>query len=131
MAPFVEVYKNDMKGNRAMLNFIAENCWTEENRNPYAKWPRLSPDTGNGAYGNNNNFVASSYWLRNLDYLRLKSVELGYTFPDFKGISVRLYMSGSNLLTFSSFKMWDPEMGGNGLAYPLQRVYNMGLLVNF
>lgn len=137
MAPFVEVtvngYKKDQyfKGNRAMLNFIAENCWTEENRNPYAKWPRLSPDTGNGAYGNNNNFQASSYWLRNLDYLRLKSVELGYTFPDFKGISVRLYMSGSNLLTFSNFKMWDPEMGGNGLAYPLQRVYNMGLLVNF
>lgn len=131
MAPFVEVYSNNMKGNRAMLNFIADNCWTEENRNPYAKWPRLSADSGNGAYGNNNNFVTSSYWLRNVDYLRLKSVELGYTFPDFKGISVRLYMSGTNLLTFSNFKLWDPEMGGNGLAYPLQRVYNMGLLVNF
>lgn len=131
MAPFVEVYKDDMKGNRAMLNFIAENCWTEDNRNPYAKWPRLSPDTGDGAYGNNNNFVRSNYWMRNLDYLRLKSVELGYTFPDFKGINLRLYMSGTNLFTFSNFKLWDPEMGGNGLAYPLQRVYNIGLLINF
>ena len=40
-------------------------------------------------------------------------------------------MSGTNLLTFSPFKLWDPEMGGNGLGYPIQRVYNIGLSVNF
>lgn len=131
MTPFVEVTSGGMKGNRAMLDFIADNCWTEENRNPYAKWPRLSSDTGNDAYGNNNNNVRSNYWMRNLSYIRLKSVEMGYTFPKFKGVSVRLYLSGLNLFTLSDFDMWDPEMGGNGLAYPLQRVYNVGLLVNF
>ena len=44
---------------------------------------------------------------------------------------VRIYLNGTNLLTFSKFKLWDPEMGGNGLGYPIQRVYNIGLSVNF
>ena len=43
----------------------------------------------------------------------------------------RIYLSGSNLLTFSKFKLWDPEMQGNGLGYPIQRVYNLGVHVTF
>lgn len=133
MAPFVEVIPegSTLKGNRAMMNWIADAAWTESSPNPYAKWPRLSPDSGNGAAGNNNNFVQSNYWLRTLSFLRLKSIEMGYTIPKFKGISPRIYFSASNLFTLSSFKLWDPEMGGNGLAYPLQRVFNIGLLLNF
>lgn len=131
MAPFVEVSSGGKKGNRAMLSYIAESVWTETNRNVYASWPRLSPDKGSAALGNNNNFVRSNYWLRSISYLRLKSVEFGYSLPELKGINARVYASGTNLLTFSSFKLWDPEMGGNGLAYPLQRVFNVGLQLNF
>lgn len=131
MAPFVEVSSGGMKGNRAMLNFIAEDVWTETNRNLYAKWPRLSPDVGSTAYGNNNNFVNSNYWMRTPYYIRLKSLELGYTIPSVRGVSSRVYASGINLFTISDFKLWDPEMSGNGLAYPLQRVINLGIQVNF
>ena len=131
MAPFVEVTSGGRKGNRAMLNFIAESVWTETNRDLYAKWPRLSPDRGAASFGNNNNFVNSSYWMRSASFIRLKSVEIGYTVPKLKGITPRVYASGSNLLTISNFKLWDPEMGGNGLAYPLQRVFNLGVQLNF
>ena len=131
MAPFVEVTSGGKKGNRAMLSFIAESVWTETDRDIYAKWPRLSPDVGSAAIGNNNNFVRSNYWMRSIGYLRLKSVEVGYTIPEIKGINPRVYISGTNLLTLSNFKLWDPEMGGNGLSYPLQRVFNLGLQVNF
>ena len=131
MAPFVEVYSGGKKGNRAMMNFIAESVWTETNRDIYAKWPRLSPDTGSSAVGNNNNFVRSNFWLRSVGYIRLKSLEMGYTMPEIGGLSPRFYASGTNLLTLSNFKLWDPEMGGNGLSYPLQRVFNVGIQLNF
>lgn len=69
-------------------------------------------------------------------YLRLKSVELGYSVPTAftkkAGLqSFRLYFSALNLFTISKFKMWDPEMAGNGLGYPIQQVYNIGINVNF
>ncbi len=131
MAPFVEVTSGGQKGNRAMLNFIAESVWTETDRDVYAKWPRLSPDKGSTAYGNENNFVNSNYWMRTPYFLRLKSLEVGYTIPQFKGVIPRVYLSGTNLFTISNFKLWDPEMGGNGLSYPIQRVFNLGIQVNF
>lgn len=146
LAPFMEVYEGEIvngrwdpangsrtgaKGNRAMLNFISESVWTETNRDLYAAWPRLSPDGVGAAAGNNNNFVNSNYWMRTAGYIRLKSVEMGYKFNDIRGISPRVYASGTNLLTLSDFKLWDPEMRGNGLAYPLQRVFNIGLQINF
>ncbi|MFV0441763.1 MAG: SusC/RagA family TonB-linked outer membrane protein [Lachnospirales bacterium] len=143
MAPFVEVYYNygdDVykKGNRAMLNFIAENVWTETNRDPYAAWPRLSPDRlvdkdgkAVAAIGNNNNFVQSSFWLRTASYLRLKSVEVGYKIKAINKVGVRVYASGTNLLTFSKFDLWDPEMRGNGLKYPIQQVFNLGVQFDF
>ena len=70
-------------------------------------------------------------------YLRLKSVEVGYTLPDritnyLKLDLCRFYMSGTNwLLLFNKFKLWDVEMGGNGLGYPLQRIFNLGININF
>ena len=45
--------------------------------------------------------------------------------------NLRFYLSGNNLLKFSSFKLWDVEMGGNGLGYPLQRVFNIGFNLSF
>lgn len=131
MAPFVNVTSGGNRGNRAMLNFIKESLWTESNPDEYALWPRLSPDAGATAMGNSNNFVNSNYWMRSAAFIRLKSIEMGYKIKDFRGISPRIYASGTNLLTLSDFKLWDPEMRGNGLSYPLQRVFNLGLQVNF
>ena len=77
-----------------------------------------------------------SWWMQNGSFLRLKSLEIGYSLPENLirkwGLNtVRIYFNGSNLLTWSKFKLWDPEMGPNGLGYPIQRVYNIGLNVNF
>ena len=74
--------------------------------------------------------------MRDGSFLRLKSLEFGYTLPkEFVGRAnvknLRLYFSGTNLLTFSKFKLWDPEMAGNGLGYPIQKVLNVGLQISF
>lgn len=111
---------------KAVLQAIADSHWTEENQNVYALWPRLSTTALS------NNTQTSTYWLRNGAFLRLKQVELGYTLNrkftrKIKVESFRLYVSGTNLFKVSSFNLWDPEMGGNGLAYPLQKVFNFGL----
>lgn len=113
-----------------MMQAWADDYWSESNRNSYAQWPRLAPETVD------NNIQRSTWWMRDGAYLRLKSVEIGYTLPKswtkkahIEG--VRIYFSGLNLLTFSNFKIWDTEMGSNGLNYPIQKVYNVGLNVNF
>ncbi|MFU1855544.1 TonB-dependent receptor [Sphingobacterium sp. NGMCC 1.201703] len=113
-----------------LLQAIADDHWSEENGNIYAFWPRLSPNL------NRNNLESSSWWMRNGSFLRLKTVELGYNLSskmlDKMGVGpIRLYLNASNLFVKSSFNLWDPEMGGNGLRYPLQKVYNFGLNVQF
>lgn len=106
---------------RGVMKFIVDNYWSESNPDPNAEYPRLTRDT------NNNNQAGSSFWLRNGSFLKLKNAEVGYTFKMF-----RAYLSGSNLLTFSPFKYWDPEMGGgNGMKYPTQRVFNVGIQFTF
>ena len=106
--------------NRNVLKFIDDDHWSPENMNPYAAYPRLTKDDMP------NNTQASSYWLRDASFLKLKNVELGYSFKH-----VRVYLSAINVCTFSKFKLWDPEMGGgNGLAYPTQRTFNLGLQMN-
>ena len=117
-------------GERNALKIITDNYWNEDNPDPYAFWPRLS------TYGINNNEQPSTWWLRDGDFLRLKSVELGYTIPGrigsfFDNVNARVYLTGLNLLNFSKFDLWDPEMAGNGLGYPPQRVYNLGIQLKF
>ncbi|MGV8091109.1 MAG: SusC/RagA family TonB-linked outer membrane protein [Mangrovibacterium sp.] len=117
-------------GQRALLNYIAEDHWSENNRDLYAFWPRLSE------YAIANNNQVSTHWLRNGAFLRLKTAEVGYTLPQritmkAKMSLARIYISGSNLLLWSKFKMWDPEMADGGLGYPLQRVLNLGININF
>ena len=77
----------------------------------------------------------STWWLKKGDFLRLKNIEFGYTLPKtiFSGNSVntRMYITGLNLLSFSDFNLWDIEMAGNGLGYPPQRVFNVGLQISF
>lgn len=114
----------------ALLDVYAQNHWSEENRNSQALWPRLSTNTIA------NNMKRSSWFMQNGGFLRLKSLELGYRLPQalLRKIHVadfRIYLSGTNLLTFSKFKLWDPEMGGEGLGYPVQQVYNIGFQLSF
>ncbi|WP_083252158.1 SusC/RagA family TonB-linked outer membrane protein [Pedobacter steynii] len=113
-----------------LLNVIKESYWSEENRDIYAFWPRLSQN-----FVSNNN-KTSTWWMRNGSFLRLKTVELGYSLKDKAAkklglSSLRMYVNSSNLASISSFKLWDPEMGGKGLGYPIQVVYNVGLNVEF
>jgi TonB-linked SusC/RagA family outer membrane protein len=118
-------------GHRGALKIIADDHWNPNNPVSHAFWPRLS-----ATVNENNSQQNSTWWLRNGRFLRLKTLEVGYTFPNkwFQPIPfsmVRVYFTGQNLFNLSDFKLWDPEMGGNGLAYPLQRVYNVGLNVTF
>lgn len=118
-------------GRRGALKIIAEDHWNPNNPVADAFWPRLS-----ATINANNSEQFSTWWLRNGRFLRLKTLEVGYTLPTAwtKKISfsmIRLYFTGQNLFNISGFKLWDPEMTGNGLAYPLQRVYNVGLNVTF
>ncbi|MBS4766874.1 TonB-dependent receptor [Alistipes sp. kh20] len=104
-----------------LMQWIADEHWSEDDPNPKALYPRLSP------LWNNNNTKASTLYVRNGKMLRLKTAEIGYTYK-----TMRVYVSGTNLLTFAPFKYWDPEKGsGNGLGYPLQRTYNLGFQFNF
>ena len=104
-----------------LMQWIADEHWSEDAPNPKALYPRLSP------LWNNNNTKASTLYVRNGKMLRLKTAEIGYTYK-----KMRVYVSGTNLLTFAPFKYWDPEKGsGNGLGYPLQRTYNLGFQFNF
>lgn len=126
ITPFIQPDKVPGKGNNALLQFIADSHWSEENQNVYALWPRLS------ARRIENNLQSSTWWLRDGAFLRLKSAEIGYTLPKALANKIRLqnfrvYLSGTNLFNLSSFDLWDSEMGGDGLGYPVQRVFNVGL----
>ena len=123
IAPFVE--------QRNAMQYIADDHWNPNNPVAKAFWPRLS-----ASYNDNNNVSNSTWWIRNGRFLRMKNAELGYTLPKnffpSTGIeSLRLYLAGQNLFNLSDFKLWDPEMGGEGFNYPLQKVYSVGLTVSF
>ncbi|MCF3110385.1 TonB-dependent receptor [Niabella sp. CC-SYL272] len=121
VAPFGNEYAPN-----AVLQAWADDYWSESNKNMYAIWPRLSVTPMA------NNTVQSTYWMRDGSFLRLKQLELGYTvnkqfIQRYKFKSFRIYLSATNLFKISAFKLWDPEMGGNALNYPLQRVFNIGI----
>ena len=118
-------------GSSSLTQWVADNCWTEDNQN--AILPRIS------FTHSTHNTRDSRAWVINSKYARLKNVELGYTFMKPKWIplfnSVRVYATGQNLLTFANFKGNDPEAPGSGLdlgiRYPMTRVINFGVKVNF
>ncbi len=115
--------------NNAILTCFANDYWSVNNPNPYALWPRLAH------YTITNNTKTSTWFMEDGSFLRLKSVEFGYTLPkrlmnELYLRDLRFYVSGTNLLCFSKFKLWDPEMAGDGLGYPIQRVFNVGLTIS-
>ncbi|SFE43111.1 TonB-linked outer membrane protein, SusC/RagA family [Chitinophaga sp. CF118] len=133
VSPFViPPYGSNINGQSQLMKAWADDHWSEENQNLYAQYPRL----GTSATLIDNNLQTSTWWMRDGSFIRLKSLEFGYTLPKslLKRASVsncRIYFSGLNLFTWSRFKLWDPELGGNGFAYPVQKVFNAGLNVNF
>lgn len=115
-------------GNRWVAKEISGDPATE---NPNAIYPRLSYG------GNNNNYRSSTHWLRNGRYLRLKTLEVGYSLPKklinrLKMNTVRVYFLGNNLAVWDPLKLWDPELASwNGMAYPLPKNFTVGLTINF
>ncbi len=72
--------------------------------------------------------------MRDASFLRLKNVELGYNMPGWEKIKMqmlRIYISAENVFVCSPFKLWDPEMGRNGIAYPPNRRINIGMKIDF
>lgn len=124
------VATSPFQGQTQLLKAYADDHWSEDNQNVYALWPRLSNDI------NRNNTQGSTWFMRDGAFLRLKQVEMGYNLPQrtmnkWKMTNVRFYLTATNLFSFSRFKLWDIEMGGNGLGYPVQRVVNIGIQTSF
>lgn len=123
------------QGGRGLLRHLYEGCWTPDNQEG-AIYPRPAEATESWNFGSGNN-ASSTLWLQNASYLRLKSLNLGYTFRGGwlrnVGISaVTCTLSGYNLLTFSPMKLADPESNTTTYgAYPLSRIYSFGLNINF
>lgn len=117
-------------GSATKLQF--KDHWTPANQN--ARYPRLTSEVTV-----NNHRQSSSWWVRDATYLRLKSIEIGYSLPrkalDFLHISqLRVYVSGQNLWTWTPFikELVDPEAGSaNGKYYMQQAVYSFGLNITF
>ncbi len=115
----------------ALTQWVADNSWTEDNTD--ALLPRIS--FTNRIHNNRN----SQAWMINSRYIRLKNLEVGYTFNKSNNLPffnyIRVYLSGQNLLTFSEFDGNDPEAPGQGLdygvRYPMTRVFNIGAQFNF
>jgi TonB-linked SusC/RagA family outer membrane protein len=116
-------------GTRGLLQTFADNAWTPETANT-ATLPRLS------VLGNNNNSAPSDFWIRDASYIRLKTLETGYNFKGRflkkMGISTfRLYFNANNLITITKLKIIDPEARTVRPQYPLTKLYNMGVKLNF
>ncbi len=116
----------------AIGNFLVDfykNRWRVDA--PSSEHPRIA-DRSDQYYSSGN-----TYWLRSTDYVRLKNLELGYTFPnrwmEQAGISnLRIYVSGFNLLTWDETGVFDPEsINQTGQYYPQARLLNTGIAVTF
>lgn len=118
-------------GKRGLLTYFYDDCWTPENQKN-ALYPR--PSEISESWNSEN----STLWLMDSSYIRLKNVTLGYTLSDMNwmkklGISSMMFtFSGYNLLTFSKLKVIDPEGQTTRTGdYPLVKLYNFGLNINF
>lgn len=123
-----------------ILTYVADskNRWisreysgTPDTERADAIFPRLT-------YGDNaNNNQASTHWMRSSRYLRLKTLEIGYTLPGTLTRKcfierARFFFLGNNLAVFSPFKWWDAEAGkGDGMGYPINKTYTVGVQLSF
>lgn len=120
-SPFYKAFQN-----RGKVSEVALNRWTPETA-ATATYPRLS------ATDDPNNYKTSTFWRENGDFLKLRNVELGYTFKNFLKATnlkadLRLYVNGTNLFSLDHIKYSDPEILS---GYPAVRTYSFGLKLNF
>ena len=133
--PSVHAFSQKEIGN--ILPDLVEGRWIdssisgkESTMNTNATYPRLSYG------GNSNNYRNSTFWLQNGSYLRLKTLEVGYNLPQrwvnkIYSKNIRVFFIGQNLITFSDFKLWDPEMGSTtGTHYPLAKTFSFGFNIS-
>jgi TonB-linked SusC/RagA family outer membrane protein len=117
--------------NGQILADAADKRWSLDNQNPNAEYPRFSL-----AY-NENNRQASTFYQKDMSFIRIKNAEMGYTLPKAfvskaKITNVRIYAQAVNLLTFSKFKLWDPELDASyGNIYPQMKTISFGASLNF
>lgn len=123
----------------ALMSMVADR-WTEGNPNPNAFYPRLNTNQDP-----NSNYLNSTWWLKPSDFIRLKSAEIGYTIRQntqrrFGVKNLRVFINGTNLVTISRWKYWDPELNDTGTSstnysrgesYPNIRAYNLGARITF
>jgi hypothetical protein len=115
---------------RSLLQYMADGRWTPETAD-VATYPRMT------LVGQNNNTKDSDFWLRDASYIRLKNLELGYNFAGsflnrFGIRNLKAFLNGYNLITIDKLKIADPESRtGSDSAYPLTKVYNLGVKVDF
>lgn len=126
-------FANSTGAERSNLFAVAEDRWTVDNPKAHPFYPRLAY----GSAQNSNNTVTSTWWEKNIDFLRLKTLDFGYALPRGTLHSIglrsgRFYMQGFNLLYWSKFKLWDPELlTSNGTKYPNSRTVTVGFQANF
>ncbi len=106
-------------------------CWTVDNPSQDVFWPRLT-------YGKNTHNQQNSTWFKkDMSFLRLKSIELGYTLPrkwtmKYGSSMTRFFVSGNDLFNITNFKLWDPELDTNtGMKYPTSRSVMFGVDLKF
>jgi TonB-linked SusC/RagA family outer membrane protein len=114
---------------RSMFYYYNENDPNDPNNNINAPHPRM-------LYENHGTYVSSAHYLYNASYFKLKFLQIGYTFPkkwtQKAQISrLRLFVSGENLLTFTSYPGMDPEIGSGVNVYPISRVLTGGINITF
>ncbi len=131
VSPFVIPPSPQIQSQSQVLQAFADDHWSEDNQDLYALYPRL----GVSSQAIENNLQRSTWWMRDGSFLRLKTAEIGYALPAgiLKKIHLkycRLYVNGINLFNITRFDLWDPELGGNGFNYPIQKAYNFGINVN-
>ncbi len=132
----VHMFRNGDGGGNVLKQMAFSNRWipseisgTKDTEDPNADYPRLT-------YGwNSNNMQSSTFWLKNGAYIRLKTLDFGYTIPSsltrkFHCSKIRVYFTGTNLLTWSAFDLWDPELASSdGKTYPLSKTFSLGINV--
>ena len=115
-----------LDNNSARISTYPTQFWTPENQST-ADYPRLT------TIENKNNYRPSTQWYVNGDFLRLRAVNLGYTFPEklaayAKLRSARIFLRGMNLFSVDHLKYTDPE---TQVGYPVMKSYNLGINLQF